>query len=283
MSSSSVAVRVPGGGLAAAEVRLVLRRRRNLVMLGLLAAVPVVVGLVLRLAGAPEPGGQGGPPGFLTQVTENGLFLGFSALVVVTPFLLPLTMSVVAGEAIAGETAQGTLRYLLAVPAGRGRVLGVKYLALATYGLVASLVVSAVGLLVGAALFPVGRVTLLSGTSIGLAETLWRALLIALYGTVLMAGVAAIGLFVSTLTEVPLAAMAATAAVPVVAQILGAFPDLAPIHPWLFTDAWLAYGDLLRDPIDWSDLSRGAFTQAGYVAVFGSLAWARLTTKDVTS
>lgn len=105
----------------------------------------------------------------------------------------------------------------------------------------------------------------------------------AMYATVSMAGLAAIGLFVSTLTEVPVGAMAATAAVPVVAQILGAIPQISAIHPWLFTDTWLSYGDFMRDPIAWETIQRGVLTQGGYVAVFVALAWARLTTKDVTS
>ncbi|HEU0041607.1 MAG TPA: ABC transporter permease [Jiangellaceae bacterium] len=271
-----------GSRLFGSELGLVLRRRRNIVMVVGLAAVPVVVAIVLRVVNPPA-GADDGPPSFITQVTSNGLFLGFAALVIVTPFLMPLTMSVVSGDSIAGEASQGTLRYLLTAPVARGRVLAVKYVAGVVYGLVASVVVAAVGLAVGALLFPVRRITLLSGVTIPLPETLGRALLMALYATVLMAGFIAIGLFVSTLTEVPIAAMAATAALPVVAQILGAIPQLSGLHPWLFTDTWVAYGDFLRDPITWDTITRGVLTQAGYAAVFLSLAWARLTSRDITS
>lgn len=292
MSTSSVAIapvrvsRGQAGGLLVSELRLVLRRRRNLVMLAALAAVPIVIGIVLRVAsgGGDSIGGpDGGPPSFITQVTENGLFLGFSALVIVTPFLMPLTMSVVSGEAVAGEASQGTLRYLLTVPVSRGRVLAVKYTATVVYALVAAVVVAAVGMAAGSLLFPTGPVTLLSGTSIELSDTIVRALMMAGYGCVLMAGLAAIGLFVSTLTEVPVAAMATTAAIPVVSQILGAIPQLSGLHPWLFTDTWSAYADLLRDPIAWDTINRGLLTQGGYIAVFLSLAWARLCTRDITS
>lgn len=133
------------GRFLASELRLVLRRRRNVVMTALLAAVPVVVGVVLRIAGPPPTGAEGqgpggGAPGFLTQVTENGLFLGFAALVLVTPFLLPLVLSVVAGESVAGEASTGTLRYLLTVPVARGRLLAVKYAVSVGFAALAALV-----------------------------------------------------------------------------------------------------------------------------------------------
>lgn len=289
MSTSEV-VRGSGWRFAGAEIAMVMRRRRTIAMLAALAAVPLVVGLALRFFADDGPDGGrsggdpgGGPPEFVARVTENGLFLGFVALMLVTAFLFPLTMAVISGDSIAGEAGHGTLRYLLTAPMERGRLLVAKYAAIATYALVASIVVAVSGLIVGALLFPVGPVTLLSGVEIGYGQTLVRALLTAMYATVLMCGVGAIGLFVSTLTEVPVAAMATIAALPVIAQILGALPPLDAIHPWLFTDTWQAYPDLLREPIDWSTITRGALTQVGYGAVFGSLAWASLTSRDITS
>lgn len=286
MSTSEV-VRGSGVRFAGAEIAMVLRRRRTVAMLAVLAAVPLVVGLALRFFGDGPPRGNeaggGGPPELVARITENGMFLGFVALMFVTAFLFPLTMSVVSGDSIAGEAGHGTLRYLLTAPRERGRLLAAKYAAIVAYALVASVVVAIAGLIVGAILFPVGPVTLLSGVEIGYDETLVRALLTALYATVLMCAVGAIGLFVSTLTEVPVAAMATIAALPVIAQILGALDPLEAIHPWLFTDTWMAYPDLLREPIDWSVISRGIYTQLGYIAVFLSLAWASFTSRDVTS
>src|SRR5690606_18844100 len=125
MSTSSLAEtpatrRRSGAALFGSEIGLVLRRRRNQVMLAMLAGVPVVVGVVLKIA-SPDAGPGDGPPTFIMQVTGNGLFLGFTALVIVTPFLMPLTVSVVVGDSVAGEASQGTLRYLLTVPVSRGR------------------------------------------------------------------------------------------------------------------------------------------------------------------
>lgn len=286
MSTSEVALRMSpsspnlGGGLLMSELGLVLRRRRNIAMLVALGAVPIIVGVALRIA---NPSAGDGPPDFITQVTGNGMFLGFVALIVVTPFLWPLTMSVVSGSAVAAEASEGTLRYLLTLPVARWRVLIAKYIACVVYGFVGAVVVIAVGFATGALLFPVGEVTLLSGTTIGGADMLVRAVLVAGFGTTLMAGVAAIGMFISTLTEVPIGAMAAAAAVPVVSNILGAIPQLEALHPWLLTDTWPAYGDILRDPIDWDFLTRGVWTQVGYIVIFLSLGWARLTSRDITS
>ena len=97
------------------------------------------------------------------------------------------------------------------------------------------------------------------------------------------ATVAALGLFVSTLTEVPVAAMSATAILVVVVEILTAVPQLSVIHPWLFFTEWLNFGDLLRSPIAWDGIVSGLSLQAGWIAVLLALAWARMTSKDVTS
>ena len=264
------------------ELRLVFGRRRNQMLLLALAAIPVVIGLAIRFAAHPHGDGGGGPA-FIGQVAGNGLVLAFAALIVVLPFFLPLAVSVVAGDAIAGEANTGTLRYLLVVPVARGRLIVVKYVGILAFALVAALLVAAAAVVIGVLLFPVGPVTLLSGTEVSFAAALWRVLLVACYVGAMLAGVGAIGLFISTLTEVPIAAMAATAVVPIAAQILGQIPQIAWLHPWLPTRWWFAFGDLLRAPIATGDITRGLLSQLGYVVVVGLLAWARLTTKDVSS
>ena len=223
-----------------------------------------------------------GPP-FLGQVTQNGLFLGLASVLVALPLFLPLAVSVVAGDSVAGEASTGTLRYLLAVPAGRTRLLAVKYASVAAFALACAVTVVGVGILAGVVLFPAGDVTLLSGTSVGMAEALYRALLATVYIAAMLSTVGAIGLFFSTLTEVPMGAMAATATLTVISQILDTIPQVSVIHEYLYTHWWLAFGDLLRDPIAVDGVRTGLVTQAVYVVVFGTLAWARFTTKDVTS
>ena len=268
-------------GLLASELGVLYRRRRTWAMLLALAAIPVLIAVAVRLSSSPPAPGHGPP--FLDRVTQNGLFVGVTGLVVSIPLFLPLTIGVVAGDTIAGEAGLGTLRYLLVAPVGRVRLLVVKYIGAAVFALTATLAVVLTGALVGAALFPVGPVTLLSGDTIGVGPSIVRALLVAAFVTVSLLGLSAVGLFISTLTEVPVGAMAATIVLSVTAQVLGPLPQLSWLHPWLFTRYWLDLGDLLRSPISWTSFVDNGLLQAGYVAVFGALAYGRFVTKDVLS
>jgi ABC-2 type transport system permease protein len=266
--------------LLRSELGMVFRRRRNQAVLVVLAGIPVLIAVAVRLASSPPPGE--GPP-FLDQIAGNGVFVALTALTVVLPLFLPLAVSVVSGDAVAGEASLGTLRYLLVVPVSRTRLLVVKYAGVLAYCLAAALVVAAAGVLLGLLLFPIGPVTLLSGTQVPLLSGLWRLLLVALYVAASMAAVGAIGLFVSTLTESPVAAMATTTVLAITSQVLDAVPQVHAIHPWLFSHYWLNFGDLLRDPIATQGVLRGLLAAAAYVGVFGALAWSRFGGKDVSS
>ena len=267
--------------LLRSELRLLFGRRRNQALLVVLALLPVLIGVAIRVStGEARPGE--GPP-FLDRVSGNGLFLAFTGLASVVPFFLPLTVGVVSGDAVAGEAQTGTLRYLLTVPVSRARLLVVKYAGLVVFGLAAAVLVAVVGLVVGWALFPTGDVTLLSGTTVPATEAVGRALLVALYVTASLAGLSAIGLAVSTFTEVPVAAMATTVVLAITSQILDAIPQLSWLHPWLFTHHWLSFADLLRSPVPTGAMVDGLQLQAGWILVALTVAWSRFTTRDITS
>jgi len=267
------------GRLYRSEVQLVLRRRRNLALLVVLGLVPMIIGVAVKVS---TPTAGDGPQ-FLGQVTGNGLFLVFTALTVCLPLFLPLVVGVVAGDSIAGEAGAGTLRYLLTVPVTRGRLLASKTLGVLTFTALAVLTVAGVGLLTGAVLFGLGDVTLLSGDVVSLADGLLRALGVAAYVVVALFGLAAGGVFVSTLTENAIGAMATTIALAVFSALLDAVPQLKAIHPYLLTHNWLGFGELLRGHVDAGSLLRWSALHLAYAAVFLSLAWSRLRTKDVTS
>ncbi len=264
--------------LLRSELRLVFGRRRNQVLLAALAVVPMLIGLAIRLST-----GDGEGPPFLSLVSGNGLFLVFTSLAVSLPFFLPLVVGIVSGDAIAGEAGAGTLRYLLTVPVSRARLLIAKGLGALVFAAAAVTSVAVAGLLTGLVLFPIGRVTLLSGDSVPYVEGLLRALAVAAYVGLSLAGLVAVGLFVSTLTEVPVAAMATTVALPVVSQVLDSLPQLSSIHGLLLTHHWLDFGELLRTQLDVGALTSGLWVQAVYVALFGALAWARFSNADVTA
>ena len=276
----AAAPRSSGLSLLGSELRVLFGRRRTWALLLALAAIPVLIAIAVRVSSAVPPG-RG--PAFLDRITQNGLFVAFTAMLVSVPLFMPLTVGVVAGDTISGEANLGTLRYLLVAPAGRVRLLLVKYAGALAFCIVAPLTVGLAGAAIGAALFPVGPVTLLSGGVVQPSEAALRILLIAMYLAVSLAGLSAIGLFLSTLTVVPVGAMAATVVVSVVSQVLDQLPQLEWLHPWLFSHYWLGFGDMLRQPVVWDSFASNSLLQAGYVAVFGALAYGRFVTKDILS
>jgi len=280
-SSATSVGRVPRGGLLRSETRLVFRRRRTIALLGALVAIPILIAVALQLtSGPPAPGD--GPP-FLDQVAQSGAFVAATSVVVAIPLFLPLTVAVIGGDSIAGEAANGTLRYLLVAPAGRTRLLAVKTAVVLLFCLVAPALMALVGFVLGTALFGWGDAASLSGGTLTQADLAGRIALLTVYTAVSMVGVASIAVFVSTLTDVPVGAMATAIIAAVAAQILGGLSQLEWLHPWLLTDRWLDFGDLLRTPVVWDSFVGNLALQGGYAAVFLSLAWARFTTKDVLS
>ncbi|MEO7059053.1 MAG: ABC transporter permease, partial [Lapillicoccus sp.] len=136
---------------------------------------------------------------------------------------------------------------------------------------------------IGIALFGTGPLTTLSGTQIPFGQAVRRLLLVMLYITACLAALAAVGLFISTLTEQPIGAMVATVIFSTLSFILDSVPQLEWLHPWLLVHDWTAFGDLLRDPPLWDTVLRGLGVDAAYAVVFWLLAWARFAGKDVTS
>jgi ABC-2 type transport system permease protein len=262
------------------EMRIILGRRRNQAGMAVLAIVPVIIGVAVK---STATSGSGEGPDFFASITGNGLFVALAALTIELPLFLPLAVAAIAGDSIAGEANLGTLRYLLTVPVGRTRLLATKYAAVALFSMLAVLLVAAVGAICGLLLFGGGKMTLLSGSQVSMGNAVLRLLLTVLYLAIGLAALGAIGLFVSTLTEQPIAAMIAVVIVDVGMFIADSLPQLDWLHPWLLTHWWNSFGDFFRDPVAWSNPIRGLATAAGYGLVFWLAAWARLGTKDITS
>lgn len=263
--------------LLRSELRLISGRLRNRAGLAVLAAVPVIMAIVVR---ATNDGG-GGPP-FLREATENGLFVAMAALTVELPMFLPLAIAMVSGDAVAGEANTGTLRYLLTVPVSRARLLAVKYLSLVVGAFWAVLAVALPGVLVGLVLFGNGPVLTLSGTTLSTGEGLLRLGAACLYLTAALSALAAIGLFISTLTEQPIAAAIALMIVNIVSWILLGISQVSWLHPWLLVDHVMAFADLFRDPVAGEAMLKGLGVFALYAVVFWLAAWARFGSRDVT-
>lgn len=278
MSTSERAGGPSIGRFVLSEFAMVLRRRRNQVILLVLFAVPIAIGIAVKVHSRRHPAS-----GLIGNITDNGIFVAFTALVVTIPVLFPLAVSVLAGDSVSGEASSGTLRYLLTVPVGRTRLLAVKFAALALWSVLIGVVVAVGGVVIGLIVFPSSEVVLLSGTPTSLTGGLGRLAIVVGYAALMMLALSSLGLFISTLTEVPLAAMAATLVVAIVMQVLDTVPQLAAIHPELLSHYLLDFGDVLRNPLLLGGLRNGALVAVAYIVIFCSLAWARFTSRDVTS
>jgi ABC-2 type transport system permease protein len=267
----------------AVELQKLFRRPRTWAALVLLIALPTLVAVFLATTGvAPRPG-QG--PAFLSAVLHNGQLFSVAALAIVLPLFLPISIAVIAGEAIAGEAQGGTLRYLLARPVGRTRLLIAKLVAIFTFIAVAVLLVAGTGFIVGSFLFgnePIAASTF-SGSSLTPQQVLIRSALAIVYVMLSMLGIAATALFLSTLTDSPLSATLGGLALLIGSSLLLTLDAARSVKPYLPTRYWLSFVDLFRDPILWRNVERGVSLQAVYVVILLAAAWANFASKDIKS
>jgi ABC-2 type transport system permease protein len=258
---------------------MIFGRRRNWIGIAVLAVVPIVLAIAVKVT----EHNTGGSADFIGNITSNGLFVALASLVLEMPLFLPIAIAAIAGDSLAGEANLGTLRYLLAVPVDRTRLLLVKFAGIVVFALVCTLVVAAVGALLGLALFGGGPVLTLSGTLLPFWTGVVRLLLTCAYLTVCLAAFGAIGLFISSLTEQPIGATIATMLLAFASQIMDAIPQLSSIHRYLPTHYWQSFAELMRDPVDYASLGPGLLSALIYLVLFGSAAWARFSGRDVTS
>jgi ABC-2 type transport system permease protein len=263
------------------ELSKLLRGPRRWVPIAVLAGLPVVVGIFVKYSGrAPAPG-QG--PALLSEVLNNGLLFPAAALAIILPLFLPIAVSVIGGDAIAGEASNGTLRYLLTRPVGRTHLLSAKLLAIITFIFLAVIVVALVALAAGVVLFGIRPLSSISATDLSPYETFIRTVMAILFIGWSMLGLGAIALFASTRSDSPLAASLATLAAFVASQVLDLIDATDSIQAYLPTHYWLKFVDFYRDPILWHDINRGLLLQLIYVVVFLGASWANFTKKDISS
>ena len=263
------------------ELRKLLRRPRTWVSIFLLTLLPTIVAIFVSVKGiAPRPGTG---PAFLSAILSNGALFPAAALAIVLPLFLPVAVAVVAGDAVAGESQAGTLRYLLVRPVSRTKLLVAKLVSTVAYTMLAVVIVAVVAYFVGTHLFGSSALPTVSGTTLSTREALLRTVLAVLYVGWSMLGVAAVALFLSTLTDSPLAAALGAIALLVTSGVLVQLDAASSIQPYLPTRYWLAFVDLFRSPVLWRDVVRGTLLQGVYVVAFLTAAWANFATKDIKS
>jgi ABC-2 type transport system permease protein len=262
-----------------------LRRPRTWVTILLLNLLPTLVAVLLAVTDVAPAPGEG--PAFLSAVLTDGTLFPLAALAIVLPLFMPVAVAVVAGDAVAGEAQAGTLRYVLARPVGRTRLLVAKLVSVLAFVLLAVVVVAGVGYVVGRLLLgggdASGLVTGISGDSLTSTQLVERTLMSVVYVALSMLGVAALALLLSTVTDSPLAAALGALAFLIASTLLLTLDAAAALQPYLPTRYWLSFVDLFRDPILWRDVVRGMLLQGCYVLVFLGAAWANFMTRDITS
>ena len=290
--------------MIAVELRKLVRRPRTWISIGLICALPLAVAIFVSVSHLAPPPGQG--TAFLSAILQDGSLYPAAALALVLPVFLPVAVAVVAGDAVAGEATAGTLRYLLIRPIGRTRLLVAKLVTIIMFVLIAVVTVAITSYLTGVLLLgpaapaAVGQpgagqqpqtggvqagaaATSLSGpplTALQLIERIGGAIA---FITVSMLGVAAIVLFLSTVTDSALGSALGGLAVLIGSEVLATLDAAASIRPYVPTRYWLAWIDFFRQPIFWRDIQRGFGIQVVYVAVFLAAAWANFGTKDITT
>jgi ABC-2 type transport system permease protein len=274
--------------MIAIELRKLFRRPRTWLTIALLDLLPTIVAILLAVTHVGPRPGEG--PAFLSAVLANGSLFAVAALAIVLPLFLPVAVAVIAGDSVAGEAQQGTLRYLLIRPVGRTRLLVAKLVATFTFVAVAVVIVSGTGYVVGRLLLGHGSqaslsaaVTSVSGSALTPGQIVWRTIITIGYVAFSMLGVAAMALFLSTLTDSPLSASLGALAFLIGSSLLLTLGAARALVPYLPTRYWLSFVDLFRDPILWRNVERGMALQAVYVLVLLGAAWANFTTKDIKS
>ena len=269
--------------MIAVELRKMLRSRRTWVTIGIIDLLPSLVAVLLAVTDlGPRPGTG---PAFLSAVLADGALYPLAAIAIILPLFLPAAVAITAGETIAGEAQQGTLRYVLIRPVGRTRLLVAKLVSVMGFVLVTLLVVAVTAYVLGVVLLGDQTSTVtttFSGTSLTTPQLIERTGLALAYALLSMLGVAAVALFLSTAVRSPLAAAMGTLALLIGSSLLLTLDAADGLRPYLVTRYWLSFVDLFRDPILWHDVVHGVILQAGYVVVFLGAAWANFVTKDIT-
>ena len=260
------------------EIGRSVRRLRTYVFGAGLAALAILPVVVLSSSDS-----GGGGPLFFDRIRDNGLFAALAVLVLLEPFFLPLGTSLLSGESIAGEASLGTLRYLVVRPVGRARLVVHKYLAIMAQLAAAVLWVMILGLVAGGIAFGYGPLPTLSGSTLGPGSALIRIAATGLFVLLQMSGLAAIGMFISTLTDAGLGAAGSTMALAIASQILDSLSSLKVIHPYLISHQWLAFADLFRTPVEWHGIVQGLLLAGVYTALFLGGAILVFSRKDVVS
>jgi ABC-2 type transport system permease protein len=272
----------------ATELRRQAGRRRTQLALGFMLALPLVILLAFEFGRSGRGGGGGGGSrgqfAMLADIaTTGGLNFALFTLLVSASFLLVVVVALFCGDSVASEASWGSLRYLLAVPVPRGRLLGSKLLVSLLYSLVALVTLTGTALLLGTLRYGWHPLRTTVAGEIASDQAMLRLAGIVAYLAVTLLVVAGLAFLLSVSTDAPLGAVGGAVLLQILSDILDqvtALGSLRVLLPTHYSDAWLG---LLSNPVQTDDLARGAISALLYACVFFGWAWYRFTRKDVVS
>ncbi|WP_104525516.1 ABC transporter permease [Blastococcus atacamensis] len=264
------------------ELRRQFKRRRTLGVFALMAALPLVLIGALKL-GASEEAAENSRINLVDVATSSGLNFTLFVLFATTGFFLVVVYSLFFGDTVATEAQWGSLRYALATPVPRMRLLRQKWFAALAQSVAALLTLAAVAVVAGGLAFGFDDIRTPVGITLDQGDGMLRLAGMLGYLAVHLLVVGALAFWFSTITDAPLAAVGGAVFTMVVFAILDQVEQLGSIRDWFPTAEEFAWTDLLQTPIDSGDMFRGVIQSLVYVAIFTALGFRHFARRDVTS
>ena len=256
-----------------------LRRRRTQVAFGLLLALPIVVALAFQFGGA----AGSSSPQLVTLATSGGFNFALFTEYVSVGFLIVVVVALFCGDTISSEASWSSLRYLLAQPVRRPRLLRQKLIVGGALSFAAIVALPVWAFVVGGVFFGWAPARSPLGGSFDTSASLWRLVVVVGFISVRMVTFAALAFLLSTAVDNPLGAVGGAVMAAVLSSIIDQITALKSVRDFLPTHYDYAWVDTLSSPIRWDDMLRGTGVSLVYGAVFLGYAWLRFDRKDITS
>jgi ABC-2 type transport system permease protein len=268
------------------EVRRQASRRRTQLALGFMVALPLIILAAFQLDSGGDNGGgrrRGEFSSLVDAATAGGLNFAIVTVLFSAGFLLVVVYALFCGDTVASEASWGSLRYLLAVPVPRGRLLGVKLTVALAYCLFATLLLVGTALAAGTARYGWHPLRSTIAAEIAPGAALLRLAAIVGYIAVSLLVVAGLAFLLSVSTDAPLGAVGGAVLLNILSSILDQITALGSVRNFLpthYANAWLG---LLTTPLQTDDLVRGCVAAVAYAVIFFGLGWWRFLRKDIVS
>jgi ABC-2 type transport system permease protein len=243
------------------ELRKLVSQKRTYMGLGLVIILPLFFVIFQNVHQRHDRGAENI---FASQITQSGLATPVLMLLFLSVFMLPLAAALVAGDVVAAEDSNGTLKTILTRSVNRGQVFAAKTLAAMSYAVLAVFLSAAVSTLAGVISWGFHSVTTFSGTVVSAPEALLLVFASNAVYLIPLFGVVSIGVLLSTLTRNSAAAVVGTVGFLILTLILAQIPGLEGIKPYLLHEQFENWHGLLRTPTDWAPIAHSAWVSALY-------------------